>query len=106
MYMFYRGEFVLTKKGRITNGKFYLYNPNYEATSEEGGEEQQQGGGEGSRGTLRFVIEDATGINDVRSKMADVRSDYYTLDGRKLNGRPTKAGLYIKNGRKTIINRK
>ncbi len=106
VYMFYRGEFVLTKKGRITNGKFYLYNPNYEATSEEGGEEQQQGGGEGSRGTLRFVIEDATGINDVRSKMADVRSDYYTLDGRKLNGKPTKAGLYIKNGRKTIINRK
>ena len=29
--------------------------------------------------------------------------DYYTLDGRKLNGKPTQKGLYIVNGRKFVI---
>ena len=28
---------------------------------------------------------------------------YYTLDGRKLNKQPTKAGLYIVNGKKVVI---
>ena len=35
-----------------------------------------------------------------RSKMEDV---YYTLDGRKLEGKPTAKGMYIVNGRKVII---
>ena len=30
-------------------------------------------------------------------------SEYYTLDGRKLDGKPTKKGLYIVNGRKVVI---
>ena len=44
--------------------------------------------------------DDATEIEtmyDVRSKMSDV---WYTIDGRKLQGTPTKPGLYIYNGRK------
>ena len=28
---------------------------------------------------------------------------WYTLDGRKLDGKPTQKGLYINNGRKTVI---
>ena len=28
---------------------------------------------------------------------------WYSLDGRKLNGKPTKPGLYINNGRKVVI---
>ena len=30
-------------------------------------------------------------------------SEYYTLDGRKLDGKPTKKGMYIVNGRKVVI---
>ena len=30
-------------------------------------------------------------------------SDWYTLDGRRLSGKPTTSGLYISNGRKVII---
>ena len=47
---------------------------------------------------------ETTGIitmSDVRSKMSDV---WYTLDGRKLDGKPTKKGLYIHNGNKLVIN--
>ena len=29
IYMFYKGEFVLTKAGTLDEGKFFLYNPNY-----------------------------------------------------------------------------
>ena len=30
-------------------------------------------------------------------------SSWYTLDGRKLDGKPTKKGMYIVNGRKVVI---
>ena len=29
-------------------------------------------------------------------------SGWYTLDGRKLGGKPTKSGLYIHNGKKVL----
>ena len=28
---------------------------------------------------------------------------WYTIDGRKLDGKPTQRGIYINNGKKTII---
>lgn len=98
-YMFYEGEFVLTKAGTLSAGKFYLYNPNYVATTTPTAQ---------ARGVLQLVIEEkTTGINDVRSKMEDVRDCYwYTLEGQRLNSKPTKPGLYIKNGKKTIIKKK
>ena len=46
---------------------------------------------------------DATGIktmSDVRSQMDDA---WYTLDGRKLQGKPTQKGVYINNGKKVVI---
>ena len=44
-----------------------------------------------------------TGIKtmaDVRSQMADV---WYTLDGRRLSGKPSQKGIYLNRGRKVII---
>lgn len=48
--------------------------------------------------------EDVTGIktiSDVRSEMEDV---WYTIDGRKLCGKPAVKGIYILNGKTVIIN--
>ena len=48
--------------------------------------------------------EDVTGIktiSDVRSEMEDV---WYTIDGRKLCGKPAVKGIYILNGKAVIIN--
>lgn len=28
---------------------------------------------------------------------------WYTIDGRKLSGKPTKKGIYIQNGKKHVI---
>ena len=53
--------------------------------------------------SLEFY-DDATGIADVRSKMSDaVTEDWYSLDGRKWQGRPTKKGLYLLNGKKVVV---
>ena len=30
-------------------------------------------------------------------------SGYFTLDGRRISGKPTKPGLYIVNGKKVVI---
>ena len=43
-----------------------------------------------------------TGISTVRDSLPE-GGDWYTLDGRKLDGKPTVKGLYIRNGQKIII---
>ena len=46
----------------------------------------------------------ATGLNQVTSDKSQVTSEeWYTIDGRKLNGKPAKKGVYIQNGQKRII---
>ena len=55
--------------------------------------------------TLSFDFNGGTtGVNDVRSQMADVRSEIYDLQGRKVAqpAQPAK-GLYIVNGKKVVI---
>ena len=45
-----------------------------------------------------------TAIKDVRGKVENVRNQvWYDLSGRKLNGTPSKKGLYIINGKKVVI---
>lgn len=47
-----------------------------------------------------------TSVQNVQSSMFNVQSDdWYTLDGRKLNGKPTQRGIYIHKGNKIVINR-
>ena len=46
----------------------------------------------------------ATDLHQVTSDKQQVQSDeWYTIDGRKLNGMPAKKGVYIQNGKKTIV---
>ena len=47
-----------------------------------------------------------TGIGEIDTQTGEVTLDtgsWYTIDGKKLNGRPTKKGLYINNGHKIVI---
>ena len=45
-----------------------------------------------------------TGIKDVRRKMEDERCDnWYTMNGQKLNGKPSKPGLYVNGNKKVVI---
>lgn len=48
--------------------------------------------------------ENTTDINEHESHQShEFSGDYYTLDGRKLQGKPTQKGIYVRNGRKIII---
>ena len=104
IYMFYKGEFVLTKAGTLGEGKFYLYNPNYANTSTSG-----NSGSSEARGTLQFIIDDEepTGITEFETSTTKKPDTdiWYTLDGRRLSVKPTKAGIYIHQGQKEYIKR-
>ena len=47
-----------------------------------------------------------TGIGTLDTKTGDVTFDseaWYSLDGRRLDGKPTKSGMYIHNGKKVLV---
>ena len=46
---------------------------------------------------------DASGITTLLSDEPTTASGIYTLDGRRIEGQPTQKGVYIVNGKKTII---
>ena len=61
----------------------------------------------GSRGITSFDInygDGTTGIETITNNREPITDGtWYTLDGRKLNGKPTAKGLYIVNGKKVVI---
>lgn len=88
-YGLYNGAFMHVK-GTIPAGKNYLMVSNAVVPS-------------GYAPQLTIVIDgEATGVNDVRSKMEDVRGDIYDLQGRKVQ-KPSKKGLYINKGHKVVV---
>ena len=66
-----------------------------------------------SAGTRSFITlesiggnDDATGIEELRiknSEFGDAEGVWYSLDGRRLDAKPTKKGVYVKDGRKIVI---
>jgi len=64
----------------------------------------------GEQGISRFVLnfgdgEQATGISlsSLLSPLSSNENTWYSLDGRRLTGKPTQKGVYINNGRKVVI---
>lgn len=87
IYLLYEGEFVLNMAGTLTAGKVYL----------------QKSSGAGTRLAIfesrTTDIKGAT-LNDKEEMMND---KWYSLDGRRLSGKPTKKGVYIINGKKAVV---
>ena len=79
--------------GTISAGKNYLLIP---VATQPAGAPQ-----------LTIVIdgeESVTSVNNVKNENAEVAGQYYDLTGRKLQQEPSKNGIYLKNGRKVIVN--
>ena len=56
----------------------------------------------GTANAVGIIFDDeADGIENI--SMEDAGTDWFTLDGRKLNGKPTTKGIYVVNGRKVVI---
>ena len=51
-----------------------------------------------------FLLSDALGISELSTRSDSQESDrWYTLSGTLLGKKPTKAGIYINNGRKVVV---
>ena len=47
---------------------------------------------------------ETTSLREISNeKLVISNDDYYTLDGRKLQGKPTAKGIYVHGGRKTVV---
>ena len=91
IYLLYKNEFVLNKDGDLGEGKVYVENPNYHDPSS-------------APARLSIAWGNVTGIGAVLNDNGEMRNDnWYTLDGRKLIGKPTTKGLYIVGGKKIVI---
>ena len=97
LYVLYNDTYVKASVGSIPAGKNYL-----DLSTQSGGMN-----GAGARGVYYIGNgdEDTTGI-DGQWSMDNGQSDqWYDLQGRRIY-KPTKAGFYIKNGKKMVINNK
>ena len=56
-----------------------------------------------SRIEEKAFFEDEDAIREVESSKLKVQSSWFDLSGRKLAGKPTKAGLYINGGKKIVV---
>ena len=99
-YAFYKGEFVLTTAGTITAGKYYLYNPNYQPAASP-----STPASPAPMRSLAIVKGETTGIIQLMNDEAveGLNDAWYTIDGQKLDKKPTRKGLYIHNGKKHIV---
>ncbi len=57
-----------------------------------------------SRG-MYSIGDESTGIRDLRIENEGLREEWYDMQGRRID-KPTQPGLYIKNGKKVVINNK
>ena len=88
-YVYSKGEFVLAYGGLLSQGKIYIDRP-----------------ANASGARLRIVKDgNVTGISDISedNKTRIIDDIWYSLDGRKLSGRPNQKGIYINNGRKIVV---
>ena len=61
-------------------------------------------GSEAKARQFTIVFEDATGISHTEiTEITEKPGAWYTLNGVKLNGKPTKSGIYVNNGKKVVI---
>ncbi len=93
IYLLYKNEFVFNKAGNLKKGKVYL-NPNHTVSASP----------DPAPARLQIAWNNVTGIKDGRWKMEEGRSErWYTIDGRRLSGKPDAKGLYIVGGKKIVV---
>ena len=58
----------------------------------------------GAKAILTMVFADmTTGVKSVSSDNEDLQNDWYSLDGTRLNGKPTQHGIYINGNKKVVV---
>ena len=91
VYLVYNGELVLNKPGVLSVGTVYL--PRTASTPSPAPARLVFLGGQTTDIETSHLLSPTSHLSDV----------WYSLDGRRLNGRPTKKGLYLMNRKKIVI---
>ena len=87
-FLLYRDEFVMSSTNSIPAGRAYL--PAAEVPAQ-------------SAPSLTIVFEGGT-TKITNTNITNITNgNWYDLNGRKLNGMPTKKGIYMNNGRKVVV---
>lgn len=89
IYVLYKGEFVLSASGTLPAGKVYLQKPAEVPAP--------------AILTIDWGIASCIENSQISTPNFQRPDTWYTLEGIKLNGSPAKRGLYLKNGKKTIV---
>lgn len=89
VYLLYNNVFYLSQAGMIPEGGVYLPKPKAAGTRSA----LVIGGDDGTTGVI-------SQLSTLNPQLSDV---WYSLDGRKLNAKPTAKGIYVNNGRKVVI---
>ena len=95
VYLIYNDVFYLSQAGTIGEGGIYL------DLSEAEKQDSQPTKARSFALAIGNAASGTTGISTVSN--ADPTPVWHTLDGRILNGKPTKKGLYIKDGEKILV---
>ena len=97
IYLLYMNEFVYNMEGYLAKGKVYL-NPNHPNDPSTAST---------SPSPTRLMIMwgedngiDTSHLSPLCSQLPDM---WYSIDGRRLSGKPTRKGLYLKNGQKIVV---
>ena len=88
VYALYNNKLMRVNKGSIPAGRAYLVSTTASPARE-----------------LTIGIDSTTGIRFVEDGQSTT-DQWYTIDGRKLQNKPTAKGLYIKNGKTVVVNNK
>ena len=84
------GFYIISGTGQLSAGKAYLHIPTAQSSNL-------------SRIMMDFDSE-ATGIENVQRSTESRKADtWYDLSGRRIGVRPTRKGLYIRNGQKVVV---
>lgn len=86
VYLLYNDVFYLSQAGTIPEGGVYLPKPVLK-----------------TRSFLSIGSDDTTAISQFPILNSHSSSSWYDLNGRRLNGKPTTKGVYVKDGKKYII---
>lgn len=101
IYLLYNNEFVWNKAGYLAKWKVYL-NPNH-ATPTQDPDPDPDPEPSPAPSRLKIAWHRASDISNIPTSAIEGRSQWYTIDGRRLSGRPTAKGLYIVEGKKVMI---
>ena len=87
-YILYKDEFVLVDEGTLPAGRVFL---------------PLNGGNSANTRGIVIEGEGTTGIQNLVSDSEVSYGVWYDLQGRKIDGKPIKKGVYILNGRKVVV---